>query len=190
MSISLVRYYQQETRWQKVEATAGLETRIEMPDRPIRYVRFMHCPVMLTAIEGYDRGKRCDPGAWCVNTLLNHQPRTGFDAAWAASFTLPERARGSFLCVAVNGRHGIEKAYAALRVGETHRGAPKRTVSFPSNTWECAVRPHDSHYTYLFPVTDNMVGAPIDAVVLGIHGCGRALRPEACKGPFYADLTV
>jgi hypothetical protein len=40
------------------------------------------------------------------------------------------------------------------------------------------VRPSDSNYTYYVPVTEEMVGKKIDAVVLGLKGGGTDIEPE------------
>jgi hypothetical protein len=86
--------------------------------------------------------------------------------AWANDFELAEIASGSYLAIGIEGVHGVEGAYAALRVGQGYAGAPRRAPSFPSNTWECPVRPTDRNTTYFIPLTSDMIGQPLQAVVL------------------------
>ena len=45
-------------------------------------------------------------------------------------------------------------------------GCPDRAVSFASNVWEYQNVESDSNYTYYFPVTPEMVGKKLDAVIL------------------------
>ena len=71
-----------------------------------------------------------------------------------------------------------EGAYAALRVGDRIVGAPTRATSFPSNVWEYPVPRRDSHYTYFVPVTDDMVGQPVEVIVLGMDPEHLAFEPE------------
>jgi len=60
--------------------------------------------------------------------------------AWTTSFKLDEIAKGSYLAISINGHHGVEGAYAAIRVDGKQIGVPDRSVGFPSNTWEYPVR--------------------------------------------------
>ncbi len=57
-------------------------------------------------------------------------------------------------------------------------GAPDRSVSYPSNVWECPARNSESNYTYYVPVTRDMIGKKIDAVVLGLKGGNTDIKPE------------
>ena len=98
--------------------------------------------------------------------------------AWVCSFTLQEIPEGSYLAIPIHGKHGIEGAYAALRVDGKPVGAPDRAVSFPSNTWEYPVRQRDQNYTYYVPLHQNMVGKTLDAVVLGLNKEITDLKPE------------
>ena len=43
-----------------------------------------------------------------------------------------------------------------------------RSVSYPANSWEYPLVESGSSYTYCIPLRDEMKGARIDAVVLGL----------------------
>ena len=58
-------------------------------------------------------------------------------------------------------------------------GAPSRATSYPANTWEAPVRQTDGNYTYYVPVTEEMVGKPIDVVVLVLGDGTNSFHPEA-----------
>lgn len=63
--------------------------------------------------------------------------------------------------------HGVEGAYAALKMGDRYIGAPDRAAAYPSNTWEYVNAKSDRGYTYYVPITPDMIGQPIDVYVLG-----------------------
>jgi hypothetical protein len=98
-------------------------------------------------------------------------------AAWSATVTVDEITPTSYLCVAVEGKHGKEGCYAALRMGDQLIGAPERAASYPANPWEYPARGRDSGYTYFFPLDQSMVGENLDVVLLGMKGGGRDLQP-------------
>jgi len=58
-------------------------------------------------------------------------------------------------------------------------GAPDRSVSYRCNPWEYPVDTTDSDYTYYFPLTGEMKGARIDAVVLVMKNGLQEFKPEA-----------
>jgi len=85
----------------------------------------------------------------------------------------PKLARIYNLCrtyrdiiVACIGQHGRDGAYAALRIGDRPLGAPRRAVSYPANPWEHGNQRAGAGLSCFFPVTEDMIGKPIDAVVL------------------------
>ncbi|MEO8949224.1 MAG: hypothetical protein ABI308_12495, partial [Mucilaginibacter sp.] len=145
----------------------------------IRYIRFNSVPDKILEIEGYYKGKMLDRSNWRASNLfapyfpvgtVPFYPKGTIDKAWGNSFVLNEVPEGSYLCVALNGEHGVEGAYAALRVDGKLIGAPDRSISYPSNTWEYSVKGTDRNYTYYFPLTPDMKGKKIDAVVVGMLG--------------------
>lgn len=165
--------------WKSVTFLAGKEMIAEMPsDMSIRYMRISGCPLMIIEIEGYGDGTKLDRSKWRASNLFSQYGRMPAVAAWSSSFVLDEIPEGSYLAIAVNGRHGTERAYAAIRVDGQPVGAPDRSVSYPSNTWECPARNSDSDYTYYVPLTEDMVGKKIDAVVLGLRGGDTDIKPE------------
>ena len=165
--------------WTRVSLMAGKDIVGEMPaEIPIRYIRVNGCPSLIMEIEGYRDGLMLDRSKWRASNLFSPYFRAPAVAAWSLSFTLDEAAKGSYFAIAINGRHGVEGAYAAIRVDGRPVGAPDRSVSYPSNAWEVPVRPSDSNYTYYVPVTEEMVGKKIDAVVLGLRGGVTDIEPE------------
>ncbi len=66
-----------------------------------------------------------------------------------------------------------------LRAAARLIGAPDRAVSFPTNVWEFRVQPKDANDTYYIPVTEDMIGRPLDVVVLGLNKDALEFKPEA-----------
>ncbi|MFA6126868.1 MAG: hypothetical protein WC699_06150 [Bacteroidales bacterium] len=153
--------------WQPILVLAGKEMILPLDgSKPIRYVRLTGSPERLIEIEGYLNGKSVDRTFWKASNLFSPYRQVTPKAAFETSFVLSEIPKGSYLAIALNGKHGDEGAYAAIRVNGQQVGAPDRSLSYRSNTWEYPVQTTDSNYTYYIPLTTDMVGATIDAVVL------------------------
>lgn len=139
----------------------------ELPSgQPIRYNALDGCPDLIRQVRGYRQGRPLDRTKWRANNLFAPANLAPASKAWVYDFVLTEFVPGSYLAIAINGIHGVEGAYASVRVGDGYAGAPRRAPSFPSNTWECPVRKTDRNTTYFIPVTPDMVGVPLQAVVL------------------------
>ena len=165
--------------WTAVKMVADKEIRMNLdPRTKLRYIRFTGTPERILEIEGYLRGKKLNRSKWRASNLFARYRRVRPQKAWLHSFTLGEIAKGSYLAIALNGEHGIEGAYAAIRVNGEPVGAPDRSVSYPANTWEYPARNRSSNYTYYIPLTEDMIGAKIDAVVLGMRNGYDNFKPE------------
>jgi len=181
--------------WTAVTMAAGNEIVMDLdPDIRVRYIRFNGTPDKIVEIEGYLDGRKLDRSHWRASMLFARYARVSASKAWQHSFTLEEIPGGSYLAIALNGEHGIEGAYAAIRVNGKPVGARDRSVSFPSNTWEYPARKRSSDYTYYVPLTEDMKGAKIDAVVLGLRNGQDKFKPEvwitAYPAPFSKRLLT
>ncbi|MBL7220034.1 MAG: hypothetical protein ISS69_07965 [Phycisphaerae bacterium] len=145
---------------------------------PVRYFRMGGTFTTLREVAGRSpAGQAAKRDAWRGSNLFASYGSAAAVKAWQCSFELAEAARGAYLCIAVNGRHGPEMAYAALRVAGKPAGCPARAPSYMVNQWEYPVRPPVQNMTYYVPVTGDMIGKPIDAVVLGLDGVGDNVAP-------------
>ncbi|MHC4104668.1 MAG: discoidin domain-containing protein, partial [Planctomycetota bacterium] len=164
------------------------------PKTKLRYVRFNGTPEHILEIEGYLHGKKLDRSKWRGSNLFARYGRVRPKKAWQHSFTLCEIPKGSYLAIVLNGEHGIEGAYAAIRVNGKPIGAPDRSLSFPSNPWEYPPWKSSSNYTYYVPLSKDMKGARIDAVVLGMKNGLDNFKPEvwitAYPAPFSQRLLI
>ena len=151
--------------WKRLTFLAGTTMVINLPG-PVRYLRFFHSPDRLVEIQGFRGGRPVDRSGWRASNLFSHSRRMQPVKAWNAKVELTEWVEGSYLCIALEGTHGQEGAYAALKVDGAYVGCPDRAPSFPSNTWEYVNARRDSYYTYYVPVTPAMIGKPIEVYVL------------------------
>ena len=165
--------------WTQILILADKEMTLPLDrGKPIQYIRFPSSPEKILEIEGFLHGKSVERTHWRASNLFSpYLPMTA-KAAFQSSFVLQEIPKGSYLAVALNGRHGDEGAYAAIRVNGKPVGAPDRSLSYRSNSWERPVPLNDSNYTYYFPLTDDMKGAKIDAVILVMKDGLSEFKPE------------
>jgi hypothetical protein len=153
--------------WRRLIYLSGTEMPIEL-DGPARYLRFHVTADRFSEITGEDEdGAPLDRSRWRASNLFAHPTKMKPVKAWHGRVALEETVPGAKLCVAVEGVHGVEGAYAALKVGGRYIGAPDRAAAYPSNTWEYVNARTDRGYTYYVPVTPDMIGQPIDVYVLG-----------------------
>ena len=136
--------------------------------KPVRYLRISGAFGKIADIAGRCGGKRLDRSAWRASMTFGPYEKAPATRVWSARCKLDEIAANSYIAVAVNGQHGPECAYAALRVAGKPVGAPDRAVSYHSAVWEACVREHDANYTYYIPVTADMKGKSIDVVVMQV----------------------
>ncbi|MCP4311266.1 MAG: hypothetical protein GY790_08395 [Bacteroidetes bacterium] len=165
--------------WEQITFLAGLDMEIDLdPNKAIRYMRLQGTPENIYEIEGYRNGKAVERDKWSASHHFSAYRRNPAREAWEYSFMLDEVPSGSYLAIALNGKHGVEGAYAAIRVNGIAIGAPDRSVSYSINQWEYPVRRRDSNYTYYIPLSEEMTGAKIDAVVLTMKDGISEYKPE------------
>jgi len=152
--------------WRRLRYMAGLRMEIEL-DGPIRYLRFPVTADRFNEITGTKNGSAMDRSQWRASNLFAHPSKMAPVAAWHARVSLDAAVTGDRLAIAIEGEHGIEGAYAAVKIGDRYIGAPERAAAFPSNTWEYVNARRGRGYTYFVPITKEMIGREIDMHVLG-----------------------
>ena len=158
--------------WKPITFTAGKRMTIDLSGAgEVRYVRFAPCPLRLSEVTGYRDGKKTDSSRWRASNLFRPYGSATCMAkkAWKSELTLGEIADGAYLCVAVNGYHGQEGAWAAVKIDGEYVGCSDRAPSFTSNTWEYKSAASDRNYTYYIPLTKDMAGKKIEAYVLALN---------------------
>jgi hypothetical protein len=141
---------------------------IELPEslKKVRYLKIPGEATNVGEISGFYHEARVDPSAWRASNVFADAAKVPAKLAWSGSFRLDEAAKGSYLVIPCNGKHGRDGAYAALRMDGHWVGSPRRAVDYPANPWETGNGHPDSDLSYFFPVTDDMIGKSIDAVVM------------------------
>ena len=168
--------------WDTVQLDCGGKgtiARIRLdPHRPVRYLRITGPPRRIAEIEAYCNNIEADRTKWHATNLFGNYAANPASTAWKFDCTLQELAPHSYLAVALNGKHGNEGAYAALKINDEYIGAPDRAVSFPSNTWEYFNVESESDYTYYFPLMPDYIGKKIEVVILGLTNGKDEIKPE------------
>ncbi|MGN0069582.1 MAG: hypothetical protein ACI350_07625 [Prevotella sp.] len=160
-------------RWSAVTFLAGKDMEIDLSAAgEVRYIRFSPCPLRLNEVEGYHDGRLVDRTNWRANNLFRTYGSADCVAyqTWKSSFTLSadSMANDSYLCVALNGVHGVEGAWVGFRIDGEYVGCPDRSPSFTSNTWEYRSASSDRNYTYYLPLTKDMAGKEIEVVAMAL----------------------
>jgi len=144
---------------------------------PWRYFRMKGAPERIAEVEAWKGETMLPREGWRGNNLFSHPSVIPVVKAWSTKVTVDEITPTSYLCVAVEGEHGEEGCYAALRVGDRLVGSPDRAASYPANAWEYPARRQKTGYTYYFPLDESYVGEEIEVVLLGMKGGGQDLKP-------------
>ena len=131
----------------------------------------------LNEITGEANGEPLDRSKWRASNLFAHPSKMTAVAAWHARVRVDHAADGAKLAIAIEGIHGVEGAYAAVKVGDRYIGAPDRAAAYPSNTWENVNARRERGYTYFVPITDDLVGRDIDVFVLGFDDQHTEIEP-------------
>lgn len=163
--------------WKQLTYLARKKCVIEL-DEPVRYLRFKDFPQRIMEVEGVKDGSIVNREMWTASNLFAHSDKMIAKKAWTSTIQLDEVADNSYLCIAINGEHGFEGAYAAIKVDGQLRGAPDRAVSYPSNTWEYVNAIRDKNYTYYIPVSKEDIGKEIEVYVMGYEKEKLNLKPE------------
>jgi len=145
----------------------------------VRYIRFRGTPDKIVEVKGYLKGKELNRDSWRGSNLFSPYDRFKAEKAWSASTVINEIHPGTYLAVALEGEHGREGAYAAIRVDGKPVGAPDRSPSYPCNAWENPVQRANSHYTYYIPLKKEMEGKKIDIIVMGMKDGENKFKPNA-----------
>ncbi|RTE53929.1 hypothetical protein EHW67_08320 [Arenibacter aquaticus] len=163
--------------WEELTYLAEKQSEVNI-GKKVRYLRFRNFPQQIVEIEGLANGQKLDRSQWRASNLFAHPSRKKAKKVWKSRIVLDEIAEGSYLSVALNGKHGIEGAYAAAKVGEEYLGADNRASSFPANNWEFMTARRDKNYTYFIPLDKSMIGKEIEVFVMGYDEDNLNFDPE------------
>lgn len=182
--------------WTSIPFIHGELNRIKLPKgTSVRYLRIPRFSYRISEVNAYAGDQALPRAAWRASNLFGSYAKMKFTKSWTGNVRVNEAAGDAYMCVALNGKHGIEGAYVALRTRDgRYIGSPDRATSFPCNPWEGSSCKRDSNYTYYFPITPEMVGQDLEVVVLGTAASEDSLRPEvwqtAHAAPFVEKLLI
>ncbi len=168
--------------WVQAQGHAGERMSFDLRNAgSLRYIILHPSPTRVAEVIGYKDGKPVERSKWTASNLFQQYGFQEYNAtkAWKSTFRLGEIADGSYLCVAINGQHGREGAWAAFKVDGKYVGCPDRAPSFIINPFEFPVAHMDRNYTYYLPLTPDMKGKEIEAYVLKMGNFDSSdLHPE------------
>ncbi len=187
--------------WRTVKFLGGVTMRLPV-NGPMRYLKMGGrtngintvdaMPQRLISVEGLYKGVSLPRANWRASNLFRKEFKPV--KAWQAGFTLDEIAEGSYLCIALYGKHGVEGAYAAAKIGNAYVGCPDRAVSYPANVFGYMVSAQESNYTYYLPLDASAQGKPVEVFVLARDEKNLELKPEVWittrKAPFQKKRLV
>lgn len=164
--------------WKSILFMAGTKCNLEFPDA-VRYIRIDYFPQRINEITGINRaGEPLSRNNWSASNLFAAAKKMKVEKVWKAAFELTEMADDAYLCIAVEGEHGIEGAYATAIIDGELRGAPDRATSYPSNTWEYINARSKKNYTYYIPLRKEDIGKRIEVYVQAFEKGKTDLHPE------------
>ncbi len=163
--------------WKSMIYLAGTDMTIDVRQE-VRYFRFHAFPQRITEIEGIASGVKMNRSKWRASNLFAYPQSKVAQKVWKANLVLDEIPKGSYLCVALNGKHGVEGAYAAAKIDGQLVGSSDRAPSFPSNTWEYPVSRRDKNYTYYIPLNEKHTSKNIEVYVMGYDKDNLDFKPE------------
>ena len=153
----------------------------------VRYLKIPGTVKNVGEVSASYRGKAVERSGWRASNVFADYEKAPAKLAWSASFKLAEVAKGSYLVIPCIGKHGQDGAYAALRMDGRWIGAPQRAKGYPANPWETGNGRPDENFSYFFPVTPDMIGKTLDAVVMQFDSQGNSKIP---LGEFKSEVWI
>ncbi|MDD3886614.1 MAG: hypothetical protein PHI35_07075 [Victivallaceae bacterium] len=117
----------------------------------MRYLKLPVFPLRIESLQGVRHGKVICPDQWHASVF--YPDRGLVKKSFGGSIKIAPFTGSRKLCIALNGRHGAEKAFVAVRLPDgTYAGCTDRAPSFPCNRWEYFVASAEENYTCFLPL--------------------------------------
>lgn len=162
-----------------METHHGREVTVSFSFPASRYLRIANAPCRVVHVHAWLGGEELPRDHMRASNLFGLYERFPAEKAFSGTYSLGHPEKGSVLCVGLEGKHGFEGAYAALRIDGKLIGAYDRAVSYKCNQFEHFARPREEGYTYYFPITEEMAGKTAEIVVLRMRGGKDEFVPSA-----------
>ncbi len=165
MSVGVVRNYTHD-----IYESYGKRSTLRFSVGTLRYLRLPVPMDRIIRISLYKNGEELQLENPHANNLIPSTKDRPVVGAQKVRVKVDRRdwVPGSYLSVALEGKHGVEGAYAAVEMEGTALGAPDRAPSYLSNVWESRVIFMDHHYTYYIPVTEEMLDRELTVWLLQV----------------------
>jgi len=163
--------------WKNINYLANKEMLIEINDS-VRYLRFAEFPQRIIEIEGYCKGKALNRDNWKASNLFAHTSKLKCSKIWETEIILSEIAPGSYLSIALDGKHGVDGAYVTARIDGKLIGSPDRAPSYQSNVWVTPNARRDKNYTYYIPIDKSIKGKKVEVFVMGFDESNQDFEPK------------
>ncbi len=157
--------------WKTITFLAGVSSDIDLSKAgKVRYAIVEKAPLRVSEINAYKDGARLNRDKWRASNLFQMlwSDTKHVKEVWKHEFTLDEIQDGAYLCVAIEGEHGREGAFAGFKIDGEYVGCPDRAPSYECNPWECPTGSVRKGYTYYLPLTKDMVGKKIEAYAFSV----------------------
>ncbi len=163
--------------WTRETYITELTSKINL-SKPVRYIRIPYAPQRIVEITGTKNGEEVSTEKWQASNLFAHANTMVPHKIWKKQIKLKNVHVRSYLCIALEGKHGVEGAYVAAKIDGKYLGCPDRAVSYPSNTWEYVNAKRDANYTYYLPITNFMLKKKIELYVMGYDEENLDFKPK------------
>jgi len=163
--------------WKTINFIYDTNTIIKI-NTSFRYLKLDEFPNQVVEIEGYKNGKLLNRNKWKASNLFAPTYKMEVKKVWKTTFKLSEIPKGSYLCLAINGEHGAEEAYASAKIDGKLIGFPDRALAYPSNSWEYYSSNRSGNYTYYLPLSEDMVNKPFEVYTLAYNADKLNIKPE------------
>ena len=165
MSVGVVRNYTHD-----IYQSKGKRSTLRFAVNALRYLRLPVPMDRIIRISLYKNGTELQLENPHANNLIPSTQDRPVIGAQKVSVKVDRRnwVPGSYLSVALEGKHGVEGAYAAVEMSGDALGAAERAPTYLSNVWESRVVMMDHHYTYYIPVTEEMLDQELTVWLLQV----------------------
>ncbi len=106
-----------------------------------------------------------------ANNLLPGERKVEYAKELKINVPASDWKQACYISVCLDGKHGVEGAYALLEADGKIITAPDRAPCYQANGWECPPFRsvwQDHHYTYYFPISENLCDKDLTVRILGV----------------------
>lgn len=126
-----------------------------------RYLRLPAPPDRIYAVRAMKDGRPADLSAAHANNLQAPYSEDRAGVCKSGRLIIPPHRPGSYLALAIEGRHGAEGVYCGAEIAGENVGFPRRAPDYKANIWEHRVLDKDRNNTFFLPLPAGCAGKEI-----------------------------